>query len=259
MVVVGMNIYLDLEATQFSREIISIGAVSDKGNEFFTLVRPKDLSKVTKLITNITGLTSDDFNDESIGDITWAIKNFYSWLGSICEDLNKINIFVYGNFDIALIKSEYRRYSLKELKYVENRIRDLSMVSSKLIFGNRQCFGLFKTMEYLTGESYIQTHNPVDDARMLMSLHNIIKQTDKEVLQFIEEEYYVARYIKRYKKNKLKHYTLKRLFNSLTDLELENLEYKEIGNIIGFSHVEKAIREDFYDLYGVTAKYTKCY
>lgn len=254
-----MNVYLDLEATQFSREIISIGAVNEKGDTFFTLVRPRDLKKITKLITKITGLTIEDFDDESIGDISWASRNFYSWLKSFCGDLNKINMFVFGTFDITLIKSEYNRYSLKELKYVESRIRDLSMVSSKLVFGNRQGMGLFKTMEYLTGETYIQTHHPIEDAQMLMALHNIIKKAEVDVLRVIEEEYYVNRYIKKYRNKKLKHYTLKRFFNSLTDLELENLEYKEIGNIIGFSHVEQAIRDDFYDLYGVTAKYTKCY
>ena len=40
-----LNVYIDLEATQFGREIISFGAVAENGAEFYTLVRPKHLDK----------------------------------------------------------------------------------------------------------------------------------------------------------------------------------------------------------------------
>ena len=44
-----MNVYIDLEATQFGKEIISFGAVADNGAEFYSLVKPTNLKKDYKV------------------------------------------------------------------------------------------------------------------------------------------------------------------------------------------------------------------
>ena len=53
-----MNFYIDFEANQFSDRIISIGCISENGNNFYSLCRPsKPGETITNFITELTGIT----------------------------------------------------------------------------------------------------------------------------------------------------------------------------------------------------------
>lgn len=53
-----MDFYFDFEATQFKENIIAIGATCEYGS-FDCLVRPPKGDKVTKFITDLTGITPE--------------------------------------------------------------------------------------------------------------------------------------------------------------------------------------------------------
>ena len=57
------------------KEIISFGAVTNTGREFYSLVNPKHLNKVTPFITRLTGLTKEMF-DESVQD-RWHLPHHW--------------------------------------------------------------------------------------------------------------------------------------------------------------------------------------
>lgn len=61
-----MNFYLDFEATQFSERIISIGCVAENGATFSCLVKPDDGKKLTKFITDLTGITQEDLDEKGL-------------------------------------------------------------------------------------------------------------------------------------------------------------------------------------------------
>lgn len=61
-----MNFYIDFEATQFSEEIISIGCVSENDKMFYCLVKPSDPKKITKFITELTGISAEKVKDSGL-------------------------------------------------------------------------------------------------------------------------------------------------------------------------------------------------
>ena len=129
-----VRIFLDLEATQFSKEIISIGAVSDKNQEFYKLVRSK--KKITKLITDLTNITNEDLKKAK--KFYEVFDEFWDWCCSQKTTKNeKIIFFVYGNFDGELIKAEYlRRPKDKRLFYIYSNIIDVQYYLMMSVFGS---------------------------------------------------------------------------------------------------------------------------
>ena len=102
-----MNIYIDLEATQFSKEIISFGAVAENGQEFYSLVKPRSVKQITKFITKLTGLSPEMYTDET-PNIDSVVNQFMLW----CEEQTDepFVFFSFGNFDSVLFNSEFKRY-----------------------------------------------------------------------------------------------------------------------------------------------------
>ena len=63
-----MNFYIDFEATQFDNKILSVGCINDVGDTFYSLVKPKEDVKVTKFITQLTGITEEMINNAPSAD-----------------------------------------------------------------------------------------------------------------------------------------------------------------------------------------------
>ena len=73
-----MKYFLDFEGTQFSHRIISIGAVCENGHSFYSLVKPESKYKISKMITELTGITIEDI-DNAKGAIE-VFNEFYNWV-----------------------------------------------------------------------------------------------------------------------------------------------------------------------------------
>jgi DNA polymerase III epsilon subunit-like protein len=243
-----LNVYIDLEATQFGREIISFGAVAENGAEFYTLVRPKHLDKITKFITKLTGLSPEMYSDET-PNIDVVANQFMNWCREQTDE--KLRFFSFGNFDKVLFEAESERYPDNEgLKRLSKKLCNLCVVSGKILYHSTSTPSLKKVYEDVVGKEIEQTHNALDDAKMLMEIHKYIIDTPIGVFIDFEEDYLVHKYVKKWRKKRDKNKALRKYLNSLCDLEIEQLQFKDIKKYVGTEYIESRIREDYFNLTG---------
>lgn len=243
-----MNVYIDLEATQFGKEIISFGAVAENGAEFYTLVRPNHLNKITKFITKLTGLTPEMYSDET-PNIDTVANQFMNWCDE--QTTEKVRFFSFGNFDSILFKAEFERYpENKNLERLSKKLSNLCVVTGKILYKSTSTPGLKKVYQDVMGFEIVQTHNALDDAKMLMEIHKHIIDTPIEEIISFEEDYLVYKYVKKWRKKRDRNKALRKYLNSLCDLEIEQLEFKDIKKYVGTEYIESRIRESYFNLTG---------
>lgn len=243
-----VRIFLDLEATQFSKEIISIGAISDKGEEFYRLIQVK--RKITKLITDLTGITNNDL--KKAHKFCEVFDEFWDWC---CKQKTskkeKVMFFVYGNFDRELIKAEYtRRPKDKRLFYIYNNIIDVQYHLMMSMYGTiAYSLSLLKATKQLTrNDSLEQDHNSLNDAKLLKLLYENIGNPNIENIIHAEKENCVRNIKKNYGKKSLKN---KDLLNYLRQKEnLSSLTFEEVIDYIDLTQIEDDIKKDCWVLSG---------
>lgn len=172
-----MKYFIDFEATQFSNEIISIGCSREDGKEFYSLVKPEK-RKLTKFITNLTGITQEMVDEAPTADEVF--NQFFDYL----EGDSELNFYCYGNTDIDFIKKTLENTTdfkaTAALSMIGMNLRDYSK-SVKLHFGLHRNIGLVKVLAYYRGVDEIhQDHNALEDAKYL-----------REVFLNIENEEFV--------------------------------------------------------------------
>lgn len=247
-----MNVYIDLEATQFNKEIISFGAVSENNKRFYLLVKPLHIDKITPFITRLTGLRPEMYTD-AVLSIKEVSKQFWNWCLNLSENLKEkdIKIFCYGDFDISLIDSEIIRYpDCIELRKIRNRLYNPCIAINIIVFNTSQTRSLISLYKALYQEEIIQHHNALEDAEILMKVHQKIKNTSIQVIKEFEENYLIHRYINRYRKKKTHNRKLKKFFNSLSENEINSLTFKDIQFIVGNEYIESKIRRYYSNLIG---------
>ena len=131
-----MEYFLDFEGTQFSHRIISIGAVCENGHSFYSLVKPESKYKISKMITELTGITIEDI-DNAKGAIE-VFNEFYNW--SICngykENLTIDRIDNNGTYEPShcrwvTTKEQNRNYSKNRFYYIDNKKYCIAEISEK--------------------------------------------------------------------------------------------------------------------------------
>ena len=172
-----MKYFIDFEATQFSNEIISIGCAREDGKEFYSLVKPEK-RKLTKFITNLTGITQEMVDEAPTADEVF--NQFFDYL----EGDSELHFYCYGNTDIDFIKKTLENTTdfkaTAALSMIGMNLRDYSK-SVKLHFGLHRNIGLVKVLAYYRGVDEIhQDHNALEDAKYL-----------REVFLNIENEEFV--------------------------------------------------------------------
>ena len=99
--------FMDLEGTQFTHEMIAIGAIKvdirkdgsvrkiHKG--IYTLVKPKN--KIGKVVTDLTGITEQDIKKDGIS-FRKAIELLKNYLG---RNFNRYLFVTFGNHDFRIV------------------------------------------------------------------------------------------------------------------------------------------------------------
>lgn len=163
-----MIYYLDLEATQFTNEIISIGCISENGDTFSSLVRPKH--KVTKFITALTGITKE--MAASAPTPNEVFKAFEEWAYFSSEDI----FYVYGDSDKLFLKDTARRcddkITVSIINHIKNHLHDYSKDVNS--FFGTSTVGLKKVVSYIKNEEITQNHNALEDAEMLKEVVTLL-------------------------------------------------------------------------------------
>ena len=172
-----MKYFIDFEATQYTSEIISIGCVDENGREFYTLVQPRKI-KVTKFITRLTGITTDDLRSAPTADE--AFSAFFDWIESEKES----EFYCYGRSDADFIAHTMRNVSSVSAKQALELIKEslcdyLDTVKKHFLIVRD--ISLKKVAEYYRKEKIEQKHNALEDALILKEIYyNLNNETVTE-------------------------------------------------------------------------------
>ena len=162
-----MKYFLDFEATQFEQEIISVGCVDENGREFYSLVKPHSMRKMTGFITELTGITSAQLRRAANAD------EVFSRLYDFVDKSERAQFYCYGNCD-----GHFAGVSLRYVKTFKAQcmlglicagIIDISPEISN-IFKTNQTISLYKLADYY-GAPDEQIHHALNDARLLKHVY----------------------------------------------------------------------------------------
>lgn len=189
-----MNFFIDFEANSPSNEIISIGCITEYGDEFYSLVQPTTpLSGFVKKITHITQHELDMAED--IDTVIWYLRNWivqtYEKNEGVNFNWNDCKFFCYGNSDIDFIKASLKTMNVEEsyeyLSALSIRLNDYCRTVTRK-FG--QTISLLQGVNYFKEVRAEQTHNALDDAALLLELWVEVENMDES--QLIDNPFDVA-------------------------------------------------------------------
>lgn len=193
-----MKYFLDFEATQFSERIISIGCISEKGDSFYTLVKPhKKKDKVNKFITRLTGITNEMLADAPSADA--AFNALFDFILNTNDD-SPLEYFCYGNSDKRFIcRTQIFMTDTRAITFASSITALLQDYAEcvKQYFNLTDDISLKKAYILIQQENMEQTHNALDDAKMLLAVaQNMITKCcpqDAERLKEIKVEKKIAK------------------------------------------------------------------
>lgn len=168
-----MKYYMDFEATQFEQEIISVGCVDEEGREFYSLVKPHSMRKMTGFITELTGITSPQLRHAPDADEVFS--RFYDYI----DKSERAQFFCYGNCDGRFISVSLRYVKTFKAQCMLGLILgSLTDVSHELstIFKTNQTVSLYKLADYY-GAVEERNHHALNDAKLLKHVYEHSRET----------------------------------------------------------------------------------
>lgn len=175
-----MNYFIDFEATQFSKEIISVGCVREDGETFYALVAPTK-GEITPFITNLTGITEEMLETAFSAD--QVFESFYNWVFSNSKDVPEF--YVWGTSDNDFIQHTCHKVNSLNarmaLGYIAGSMRNYAKVCKKYLKWETDKYSLLKTLERFDSKVE-QNHNALDDAMMLKRVYDFINKNTREEL-----------------------------------------------------------------------------
>lgn len=191
-------VFLDLEGTQFSHEIIAIGAIKCKINDDLKIieenneklliyVKPKEaIGKIIKELTNLT----DEFIEKNGYSFDNALIKIKDYVG---EDFNNCTFVVFGSNDARMfIESEKHSHPLNRdiCHTIVSKIFDyLAFISQFIRDEHNNTYSLVNYLSVFGKNPQGISHNPLNDALDLKSLYtcflerkDIVKEEYKKLL-----------------------------------------------------------------------------
>lgn len=179
-----MKFFIDFEAMQYSEYIISIGCVSENGNEFSTLVKPSTKKKLTTFITDLTGITNEMLEGQPSPDTAFLL--LMEFVKEECGD-EVPEYYCYGNEDKKFIeRTLHKMYNFYAIIFAQSIMGNLHNYADDVrkYFRNFKdtAPSLFKIYLFLTKEEEdTQKHDALEDAHMLkMVCENLQENTAPE-------------------------------------------------------------------------------
>lgn len=171
-------VFLDFEGSQYSQEIIAIGAIKctlDAKNNIKDIskgfkVYCKINSKVGKIVTELTGITDELLLEQGIS-FKDAIRKFEKYVGK--EDAKFIQ---YGNFDMHLLHNSQIFNNLDKDEFISriysNHI-DLCQILSRYIRKEKgNVISLLDACKIFNLNIEGDEHDPLSDSINLMNVYN---------------------------------------------------------------------------------------
>lgn len=179
-----MNFYIDFEATQFTEEIISIGCVAENGNVFNCLVCPSDLKKVTKFITNLTGITREMLENQGYSP-EMAFYHLFNFVQENNGNSGAPVFYCYGSSDKNFIKNTIKHMSNLNMIIFASSIQSLMVDYATVVknYFSTHNLALKKLVALVRHVDEVeQCHDALDDALMLKECYEGLHTLDKNSL-----------------------------------------------------------------------------
>lgn len=171
-------IFLDFEGTQYTQEIIAIGAIKcvlDNKNQIkkaypgFKFFVKAD-GQVGKIVTELTGITDEKIRTEGI-EFKKCMSLFEKYVGHHTN----IKYITYGNFDMRLLHQSATLSNINEDKFIRNIYKnyiDFSILLSHYVKSPRGTqLSLIDALSIFQITPEGEPHDPLFDAKNLMYLY----------------------------------------------------------------------------------------
>lgn len=184
-------VFLDLEGTQFSHEIIALGAIKchiddkgmiiDKNNCETIRIYVKSLGQIGRVVQNMTHIDEQILKEEGIS-LEEAFRKFNDFIGL---PLDECSFVVFGSNDCKMILDSisYSKPSNEEIGFsiVKNSIDFLMFISQYVKDDNGNNYSLVNYLKVFGIVPYGISHDPLNDSIDLMNLYDAIN-TKKDIL-----------------------------------------------------------------------------
>lgn len=172
-------VFLDLEGTQFTGEVIEIGAslaVLDKDGSIKKTSKPyrryvKAHSKIGAIVTRITGIEQETLNRQGL-TFAHAIKELHDYVGKYW---NSCLFVTFGNGDKHMLQSSFEMNPEANKEYMGNLFKKnwdlLAFLSQYIKDENGNCYSLTNFLKVFGVEFEGQAHDAYADARNLQKLY----------------------------------------------------------------------------------------
>lgn len=185
--------FLDLEGTQYSHEMIAIGAiyvdlkkdgtVKKIGKPFYTLVKAKE--KVGKVVVDLTGITDEKIKKNGIS-FRKAIEGLQKYLG---KKFSKVLFVTYGSHDMRIVEQSCAHNLDANYDACKQIIRnnfDFAEFFAKYCRDeHHNTYSLTNALKLFEVKFEGTAHNALDDTRNLIYLYDaFIKRGDIVFAQY---------------------------------------------------------------------------
>jgi inhibitor of KinA sporulation pathway (predicted exonuclease) len=171
-----MRFYVDFEATQPEQEIISIGIVAEDGSTFSSLMKPKH-SKITKFITDLTGITQEMMDEAPSADQVFSA--LYYWLSDKEKNFHNWDFYSFGDGDQTFLKctadSLESNGAVLTAGVILLTLKDYSKVARSFFKGRTSLINAFN---YVKSQETTQIHDALEDAKMLQIVAEYIEHSE---------------------------------------------------------------------------------
>lgn len=183
--------FIDFEGTQFSHEIIAIGAVLvtlDKNNNVKTYKEPFKIfvrakNKIGKVVTDLTQITEEQLKNEAVSFYT-ALMTLKKYLGTRWK---KCLFVSYGNQDLRMLNQSIAynfEYPKDFCAQIQHNYCDILPLFSEFIRDeNGNPLSLSRSCELFQVEMMEPNHDPCADAVNLARLYDAVNRNKDIVLE----------------------------------------------------------------------------
>lgn len=177
-----MKYYIDFEASENEKKIISVGVLREDGEEFYSLVYSDD--PITPRIEEITGISQEEVDQAP------SSKEVFEKLFDWCMEKEDMPEFVnYGDGDLDFVYNNFlSATTLKEaamLSFLYMNMYDCSQELKDFFYVNKT-ISLEKLGKYFDHSMGEQNHNALDDAKLLKMVYDKMKSGERNFDAFLE-------------------------------------------------------------------------
>ena len=184
-------VFLDLEGTQQSHELIALAAIKADLNEDLTikktykgithLVRPK--KEVGRYVTKLTNITEVDVVDKGIS----YAKSMMTLRNYVGKNFKKASFVVFGNHDARILHQSFHHSPDADetiVKTVTQHLIDYSSFIGEFIKDqNGNPLSLINNLLVFKENFQGEHHQPLDDAKNLMLLYRRVLEQQPIILE----------------------------------------------------------------------------